>query len=278
MKEENFIWWIAGFWEGEGYFHVNFQKKSFRFGISQKRRKILDVICKFFGVGKVVRKEKTNSFSPFIYEYKVTKVKDIIYVVEKILPFLQFRKKEVQRKLEKLKDYHSKMVFPDLKRYTKKEIDFVIKNYKHMTVDEIAEKLNRTKCGIRYLIARLRREGKINYNKINKIEIEKVKKMYYVEKLPVPEIAKRLGVSREGIYRALKRHGLERNRRKRLTEDDKKILEKLYWENKLSSVEMAKMLGVSSTTIRERMKRLGIPIRSLKEAQQLRHTLRAPRN
>ncbi len=119
-SDEQFFSWLAGFWEGEGslvFYPVNEEKgwMTVSFSLNQKERHILDAINHRLKMGKVhscVSKFRTSkrSFKPntVIHRLMINGFKDTLYIIEKLLPHLTFRKNEVQEKLEKIKAYYKK--------------------------------------------------------------------------------------------------------------------------------------------------------------------------
>jgi hypothetical protein len=139
--EEKFLSWLAGFWEGEGCFTVG---PPSVFMIVQVRKQPLLNIRRRMGGHLYPRKSKHEGWSD-AWVWQVANRRDIIQVVEKIIPFLTFRKKEVQRKLKKVKALDTNSIKHDWARH---EIQFLRKNWKQFTDIELAKKLSRTAMSV----------------------------------------------------------------------------------------------------------------------------------
>jgi predicted DNA-binding protein YlxM (UPF0122 family) len=85
-------------------------------------------------------------------------------------------------------------------------------------------------------------------------------KLYKDEKLPIPEILRRLDTSRSLLYKSLASFNIP----KRVTgviqssELTEKLLRRLYLEEDLTAAEIARRLGYASITIKKRLSKFGI--------------------
>lgn len=91
--------YIAGFFDGEGNFHINFTKKSLHLvcRIYGNSIGVFDEMIKFMGFGKIYSKEGRTP------ELLINKKKDVKVFLEKITPFLILKKNHA---LFLLKEYH----------------------------------------------------------------------------------------------------------------------------------------------------------------------------
>ncbi len=80
-------WYISGFVDGEGSFNISLRKKEdykigwqpvLSFNVSQRERKILDLMKQYFGCG-IIKRRKDG-----LHSYDVTTPKDL---ETKIIPF-----------------------------------------------------------------------------------------------------------------------------------------------------------------------------------------------
>jgi len=157
LPEDKLFWaWLAGFWEGEGHFTItqqvqtykgrNYPKNHVVLAITNTRIDVLEYIREKLGVGRVYRRTSKGS------EFIISSIPEAIAVCKRLLPFLKFRKDEVQRKLKLLMGIWSN--FLKRKRlWSKEDIEFIKENWRRMTDREIAEKLGRTLSAVQ-----LRRE------------------------------------------------------------------------------------------------------------------------
>ena len=90
---------------------------------------------------------------------------------------------------------------------------------------------------------------------------------YYEQGLSLEKVAERMGVSKAGVLRALRRGKFKTrkggNRSRTISEAD---LEKMYVEGGRSTVQIAKELGVSSSGVRQALRRRGVFGRTSSEA------------
>jgi len=139
LVSKDFMNWFAGFWEGEGTFNLSQPKRRVEFAISQKRREPLEYIIRILGVGKIYLAR--DGIYP-LFRWYVNDRKGAIEIARRILPFLTFRKNNVAETLKIIEEWQQNS---NRNRWTKKEDDFIRRNYKSMTDKEIAKPLmNRT--------------------------------------------------------------------------------------------------------------------------------------
>ena len=122
-EDKRFYSWLAGFWEGDGCF-INYYPPSAgrslrniprvfvesKFQISQKTPDILYSIKKRTNLGEVY---KCNQPFPF-YQWTIGSKKDIITLLNNLLPLLSFRKEMVEEGYKKIIQ-HSPRLFGKFK-------------------------------------------------------------------------------------------------------------------------------------------------------------------
>lgn len=122
-----FYVWLAGFWEGDGCLnltHVHRKgalvycyKNGKRYGpytvkrdvpkiqvaITSTNRAVLEMIARKTGLGKVYREKGAGKIKPTktLYSWRIQRADDVFLFLERIKPYLQFRRGEVERKLRK---------------------------------------------------------------------------------------------------------------------------------------------------------------------------------
>ena len=135
--EKEFLAWLAGFWEGEGNFYVKGSGARFQIGQSKLRgKRILLKTKEYFdkyNIDSVVSKDMNNC-----YRIRVSNVKDIRMIFNFLLPYIQFRKEEINYKLNLIKNKIS------AKRWSVSEKIYLIKNYNLISKDKIATSLDRS--------------------------------------------------------------------------------------------------------------------------------------
>ena len=133
-EEDNFYAWLAGFWEGEGSL-TKVNKKwdmtnRYVLRISQKQISVLESIQHYLGKGYIYgERPRINSHSPSgmsIPTFYITRTDDVLYVLDKIIPYLTFRKEYVQERFNLLK-YHRENNFHSRHPFTREEKS-IIKN------------------------------------------------------------------------------------------------------------------------------------------------------
>ena len=144
--DREFLAWLAGFWEGEGCFYLSIKggetKTSFRIG--QNNREPLDLIQSRLGIG-YVQTFKPGGFNQKIhYEWVVASQNEVIKIVDLLLPFLKFRKTEIQHKLDRLRVARDNS---KCRHFTHEEVKYITENWRKPD-KEIAAILNRTEGSI----------------------------------------------------------------------------------------------------------------------------------
>jgi hypothetical protein len=110
MLDKEYAIWLAAFWEGEGCFHIDvgrrgkYVRKTVSFSIAQKNRQPLDEIIQKTGLGWIGSKFDKRSNS-IVYSWTINSYEDIVSFVSEILPYMRFRRKEVEEKLEIVKQW-----------------------------------------------------------------------------------------------------------------------------------------------------------------------------
>lgn len=145
--------WLAGAWEGEGTFHLKERKRNPNqmqsyFSVAQSgddRKAGLDYIKAQTGVGKVYPRHEIRPNRKPAYVWELWRRTDILRIVPKLIPYLRFRRKEVEEKLTRLKEAYEKQRFHF---WTAVEEDFIRANWRKLTDRQIAKALKRTYKGV----------------------------------------------------------------------------------------------------------------------------------
>lgn len=124
-----FYSWLAGFFEGEGCFHLNTKQARAFITITQANdpnkpvKETFEQIKSIYNGSIFLRKEYTPNRKP-MYIWTITKPSDIEKFFHNILPYMKLRKKEMQNKLTKYKQLKEKrkLYIPDLHKLTYKAI------------------------------------------------------------------------------------------------------------------------------------------------------------
>ena len=128
MDNRKFFVWLAGFWEGEGCLNITHAhrkgssvycyKNGRKYGpyivkrdvrkiqvvISSTNKKVLEMIVKRTGLGRIYQQKnpgKIKAKKP-IYSWRIQKIEEVLLFLEKIKPYLQFRREEVEEKVKKI--------------------------------------------------------------------------------------------------------------------------------------------------------------------------------
>lgn len=149
MSENSFWAWFAGFWEGEGHFRVNYLKNprwlKVEFAVSNTNPEPIRLVHEKLGVGHIgVEKSKNHSNWKPKYRWGVCRRHDVLNVVRRILPFLTFRKNEVEEKLNFLMNKGRWRT-----RYSKEDEEFIRRNLNVMSDRQMAKELNRSYHALR---------------------------------------------------------------------------------------------------------------------------------
>ena len=152
IPDKDFLWWLAGFFEGEGSIYYLGQRKNCELCIVQKNPKILHEIRRQFNLGKVRR----HSFSSggWTFKWTVSRRPDVIAIAEIVLPHLRFKKTKVSRVLHSLK--RDMVGYKDPPSMTRTEIQFIRKNWGRMSATEIARVIGRDPHSISARARRMR--------------------------------------------------------------------------------------------------------------------------
>ena len=143
-----FLAWVAGFYEGEGCFWIGHQngrrQPVARIMIGQADKRPIMLIKKKLGGHVYFRKARQKGWKDQ-WVWQVVNKRDLIRIVRLILPFLTFKKRDVQRKLKmvEISDVNSKK-----HDWAEHEIQFLKKNWRVYTDIKLAEKLSRTAMAV----------------------------------------------------------------------------------------------------------------------------------
>lgn len=155
QQDRDFWNWFAGFWEGEGSlcFSSAYKRKDStkifhrgRLTISQVSKQPLEYIKEFLKLGYVVFARPANRNINWndrgIWVWSVDKRRDIIFVLQHMLPFLRFKKEKVLTRLRQISDYDKKSQW---RSWTKYEINFLRQTYSvlDLSLFEVSKSLNR---------------------------------------------------------------------------------------------------------------------------------------
>jgi len=118
---------LAGFWEGGGCLNVTYAhrrgakvycyKDGKRYGpytvkrdvrkiqvvISNPNRRVLEMIARRTGLGKVYQQRSLGRAKRPVYSWRIQRVEEVLLFLERIKPYLQFRREEVERKIKRFK-------------------------------------------------------------------------------------------------------------------------------------------------------------------------------
>lgn len=202
--------WLAGFWEGEGTLGVYKDKrypeqglKRTVFQVVQSNKQPLEYILEQLEMKlRLTRDDRPRS--PGVQRQKPSFVLqiqargDVAYVCHKILPFLRFRRKEVQQKLAQIEKAISQAKY---KHWTNEESSFLNDNALALTDEEIANHLGRTKSSVRSHRTQLRLLHRTRRN-WNDEEIDFLEKN--IETMTTSAIAKTLNRNRCSINKKIR--------------------------------------------------------------------------
>jgi hypothetical protein len=151
--------WIAGFWEGEGSLSIyDPRNKKARtpkvcLTISQSgergKRVLEEISSKFGGIGHIYcshggfSRRKPSKWNP-VYVLQVARLKDVLCFIQAILPYMQFRRDEVEPKLRILESLE---VQPKI-HWTNDEVEYLKNFHGKQTNPEIGRHLKRTTSGV----------------------------------------------------------------------------------------------------------------------------------
>ena len=124
--------------------------------------------------------------------------------------------------------------------------------------------------------------------KVLKINLAEIVRLYFDEHLSLAKVGARLGVSQDTVRNRLLTAGYETRKRGEsrhprkprdsiFTDDDLAEMERLYCEAERSSAEIAWQFNCSDFTVRTHLKKRGVKLRTIKEAQALRRKKEAIR-
>ena len=160
LMDKDFWSWFAGFWEGEGSCcppsRYNSKIKSRRYprarlNVAQAVREPLDYIQHQTLIGAITfRAPKRRRYVPWndkgCYVWQVNRTRDIIKIVENMLPFLRFRRKQVKDFLKEVKEKESRAKWLS---WTSDEINVLRELYPVATHIELTRKLRRSWSSIK---------------------------------------------------------------------------------------------------------------------------------
>jgi len=212
-----FLAWFARFWEGEGWFSTRHQAGSKRprteVGIKQVDKRPLSLIqSKLGGRLELERVRGKPNWKP-IWRWSVAKREDALKTVRLLIPYLRFRKNEVERKIEYVKSVvprnpSSKWVTTS--HFTDEEDEYIKNHWRDFDYD-IARRLRRSVGAI------AERRGKLGFfkptHRQKKWDWEQIKRNYLLG-MSTPNLQKKYGIPTKTAENALKRMGIMRNHKK----------------------------------------------------------------
>jgi len=159
--DKEFLIWFAGFWEGEGCLSIdhhttgNPRRVSIFVGqAGDKGKKICEEIQSKLG-GKVRLHQRRKENWKECYVWEINSRDKVIEIVEMMLPYLRFRKDEVEEKLKILKKWRDN----GRKNWTQEEIE-LLKRLGHLPATQLTKyfpnhtynsiKQKKTKLGLKY--------------------------------------------------------------------------------------------------------------------------------
>lgn len=255
MQTKRDFWsYFTAFWEGEG--HLTLCKGGVQLAVTQKSRIPLKYIKANLKLGKIPNRKQSNGVSV----WKVTRRLDVIRILERMLPLMVSRGKEVERKLETLKEWERNY---STVGWTDEEEEVLRQNWKTLNDKQLtyalsshsAEAINhrRSLMGLTHFKPlRFRAE-----------ENELIRKSW--EQLTDREIAQKLGKSAQAVQQKRLALGLKKQKglkglkgSKKKFKFDEAMLKDLYVTQKLSSNMIASIFGCCSETVRHRLQRYGV--------------------
>lgn len=149
--DQEFLAWLAGFWEGEGHFCVTSTDKriSNELCITQANKIPLELIRSKLGGHVYLKSRKQNDGRKRkpTWIWHACNRDRIIETAELILPFLKFRRSEVSRKLELVKEI--RRTSPK-RKWTEVEMDYIRENVNKLRDVDIARDLNRSLMSVHH--------------------------------------------------------------------------------------------------------------------------------
>jgi len=146
--DEKFVIWLAGFFDGEGCLRFNYyvnkrgerKPKNVRLFIGQageKGKAVCEYIrSKIGGRVKLRMRQKKNWKDAYVWI--ITKREEVVRVLKMLLPHLRVKKKEVEEKLEILRNW-----MREGRKYWTHEETALLKKYPHLPVTILAKVLKR---------------------------------------------------------------------------------------------------------------------------------------
>lgn len=106
--EKLFMSWFVGFWEGEGVFSIWREKTYWNVELSvgqtgDRGRVACEFIRKHLGLGYVSFEKRSNPRWKDVWRWKTGARREIIDLVERMIPYMVFMQAEASEKLAKLK-------------------------------------------------------------------------------------------------------------------------------------------------------------------------------
>lgn len=207
MAKENlnreFLAWLAGFWEGEGSFTVVQKTGGPTVTITQADRTPLDLIKNRFGVGRIANKPPVEGYR-IVYQWRLSGRREVKDVMGRMLPFMKFRKAEVEEKLRMLegrKNFQLKWIHD--------ENEFLRKNFQVTSNKEMGKALGRSSKAVKIQLSRLRLlriPGPLPWKR--KYDWAVIKREYLSGK-SLTQISQIYGIADSTALRALRKMGVQ---------------------------------------------------------------------
>jgi hypothetical protein len=200
--DQTFLLWFAGFWEGEG--SLSFSGRGVALDVCQSgergKQAIMQVREKF-GFGQVYVDRQRSPRQPR-YIWRVTSVPLVIKVLKDILPYLRFRREEVEEKLARLLEMDHRA---SRHRWTEWEIAYLKENYGKVPPKTIAENLGRHTVKAVWMKAKQLRLVKPRV--VKRWTIKEVEQVRFLKRrgLTIQKIALQLGRTRDSVAKVFAR-------------------------------------------------------------------------
>jgi hypothetical protein len=147
--DREYLCWLGGFFDGEGF--VTFRNRPsgrhFILGVGQsgdRGRAVLQELMDRSEVGQMREVKRREHYQPF-WDWRVTRVHDVVWFGELLLPFLRVKHEDVAAMLDV-----AKSVLPTMRApfYSAREVQFIERHYETMTLAQMAAALHRTEKGL----------------------------------------------------------------------------------------------------------------------------------
>jgi hypothetical protein len=149
-RPDDVFWaWVAGFWEGEGNFRVEYKQgkaRHVRVVITQTDETPLLEIQKRFGGGRinVIKRRSPNPNWSTCWRLIINNQDDILRFSDLVSPFLVFRREEWETKIAVVRQLRAK-------HWSEEERQYVFNHRGIVPYPEMAEKLGRSINAVRHV-------------------------------------------------------------------------------------------------------------------------------